>query len=133
MSKPEESSYPEDWLAIARRDWKRVHRALNDDDTELAAFLLEQCLEKYLKAFLLTRGWQLRRIHSLAVLLDDALAFDPSLDRHRDLCERVSGYYLIERYPLLGLAPIEPSDLIEDLKPARDLIDHLFPGEVTSE
>jgi HEPN domain-containing protein len=125
LSNPAESSYDEDWLAIARRDWKRVHRALHDDDSELAAFLLEQSLEKYL----LARGWQLRRIHSLTVLLDEALSFDPGLDRHRAVCERISGYYLIERYPLVGITAIHREQVAEDITLARHLIRQLYPGE----
>ncbi len=38
----EESTYPEDWLAIAERDLDRVSRSLRDNDTEAAAFFLQQ-------------------------------------------------------------------------------------------
>jgi HEPN domain-containing protein len=43
---------------------------------------------KFLKAFLLSKGWQLRRIHDLEALLDDAMAFDPSLAVFRELLLR---------------------------------------------
>lgn len=62
---PEESSYPRDWFVIAERDLGRVDRCLRDRDAEAAGFFLQQALEKFLKAFLLSKGWRLRRIHDL--------------------------------------------------------------------
>jgi hypothetical protein len=35
-------------------------------------------LEKFLKAFLLSRGWELERIHDLEALLNAALVYDSS-------------------------------------------------------
>lgn len=62
---PKESRYPKDWLALAEKDLVRVRRSLRDRDPELAAFCLQQAVEKFLKAFLLSKGWKLRRIHDL--------------------------------------------------------------------
>jgi len=73
---PRESRYPKDWLAFAEKDLARVKRSLHDKDPELAAFCLQQAVEKFLKAFLLSKGWKLRRIHDLEALLDDAMAHD---------------------------------------------------------
>ena len=129
MSGPADSSYPADWLEVARRDWRRVHMSLSAGDAELAAYLLEQCLEKYLKAYLLERGWQLRRTHLLANLLDEAEAFDRSMEAHRALCERVSGYLLVGRYPLLGVAKLELEQVMDDAREAGALIQALYPGE----
>jgi len=61
----EESHYAGDWLRLAERDWERVGRLLNQDDPALAGFCLQQAVEKFLKAVLLSQGWQLRRIHHL--------------------------------------------------------------------
>jgi HEPN domain-containing protein len=88
--KKEEPSIAEDWLKIARKDWQRIGRNLRARDLEAAAFFLQQSLEKYLKAFLLSRQWKLRRIHELDALLDEAVRHDSALEVFRDLCERVS-------------------------------------------
>ena len=61
----EESLYLGDWLRIAERDWSRAERLLETLDPELAGFCLQQAVEKFLKAFLLSRGWELLRIHDL--------------------------------------------------------------------
>ena len=129
MSGAADSSYPAAWREVARRDWQRVRMILAAGDAELAAYLLQQCLEKYLKAYLLERGWRLRRTHLLTSLLDEAVEFDRSLDTHRALCERVSGYLLVGRYPLLGVTPIDPVRVAGDVEEARRMIDALYTGE----
>ena len=67
-----DSPYAEDWLKIARRDWHRIHVLLNDGDADGAGFFLQQATEKYLKAFLLTYEWKLKKVHTLQSLLDEA-------------------------------------------------------------
>ena len=69
MNGPNESVSLEEWLKIARKDWERAKRNLEDEDPEAAGFFLQQSVEKYLKAFLLQRGWKLKKIHDLDALL----------------------------------------------------------------
>ncbi|MBN1344982.1 MAG: HEPN domain-containing protein [Phycisphaerae bacterium] len=99
---PEESSYPSDWLRLADRDLRRVEKLLDAGDPEAAAFFLQQASEKLLKAFLLANGWQLQRTHDLEVLLNAVLAHDASVEPFRAACQRITAYYLIERYPLIS-------------------------------
>ena len=118
----EESMYPMDWLAIAERDLRRASRGLDDDDPGIAGFFLQQALEKSLKAFLLHHGWSLRRIHDLKALLDEAVQYAPDLEDYRSFCERVSIYYLIERYPFIaGFGPGQ-TEIINGLRTARELV-----------
>jgi HEPN domain-containing protein len=77
MSQNQATSSSEEWLQIARKDFKRAKKNLDDCDVEVAGFFLQQSLEKYLKAFLLQRGWQLKKIHTLHVLLDEAVKYQP--------------------------------------------------------
>ena len=51
---------------IQKRAFERtILRSLGDNDPEMAGFCLQQAIEKFLKAFLLSKGWQLWQIHSL--------------------------------------------------------------------
>jgi HEPN domain-containing protein len=70
---PRDSLYPQDWFRIAEKDLKRAEHLLSIDDPEGAGYHLQQSVEKYLKGFLLYKGWKLKRIHDLEVLLNDAL------------------------------------------------------------
>ena len=127
-----DSLYPPDWRDAARKDWSRVSALLGLDDVEGAAFFLQQSPEKYLKAYLLGRGWKLRKVHLLHVLLDEAIAHESSLTIFRDLCERVAGYYLTERYPQIVPSGLQPSDLEKDREESSCLIRILFPDEFCS-
>ncbi len=82
----EESLYPADWLRVAEKDFARVEHLLSVKDYEAAGFFLQQAIEKFLKAFLLSKNWQLQRIHDLEALLNDALDYDPSLEQYRPAC-----------------------------------------------
>lgn len=119
------SAYADDWLRIATKDWERAERTLAQGDPELAGFCLQQAIEKFLKAFLLARGWQLRRIHDLEALLDDAVVSDPSLETFRPLCRRVTAYYMLERYPAIGQTGLTSDEASNSIAGARGLVDKL--------
>ncbi len=123
--KPHESLYPADWLQIAEKDWSRAQRLLNEDDPELAGFCLQQAVEKFLKAFLLSKGWQLRRIHSLDALLDDAAVHDASLENYRKVCQKITGFYFAERYPQTTDLGLTDEDVRSALREVKGLIDKL--------
>jgi HEPN domain-containing protein len=120
-----ESLYPDDWMHIAEKDLKRADRLLVDNDVELAGFCLQQALEKFLKSYLLSRGWQLRRIHNLDALLDDAVTYDESLEEFRSVCQKVSGFYFVERYPFVVEAGITKEDVYTSLEKVKKLVKKL--------
>ena len=122
---PQESLYFADWLRIAEKDLRRARRLLADNDAEMAGFCLQQAVEKFLKAFLLSRGWQLRRIHSLEALLDDAMTYDTTLGNFRDLCQKISAFYFVERYPLVAEGDMTGEDVRTSLEQAEGLIQKL--------
>jgi len=125
---PRESQYPKDWLVLAEKDLIRVKRSLRDKDPELAAFCLQQAVEKFLKSFLLSKGWKLRRIHDLEALLDDAMAHDPSLDQFRADCQTITNYYVVERYPLTVGIGFTEEEVRASLEAAVRLIEKIRKG-----
>ncbi len=106
-----ESPYPPDWLVFAEKDLVRAERSLRENDPEIAGFFLQQSVEKFLKAFLLSNGWSLRRIHTLSVLLDDAVLYEPSLEQYRLACQRIALFYMDSRYPSALLTGATESDV----------------------
>ncbi|MEN6358383.1 MAG: HEPN domain-containing protein [Armatimonadota bacterium] len=125
---PKESSYPSDWLNIAQSDLDRAKRMLDDDDPDAAGFFVQQTVEKHLKAYLLYHGWQLMRIHDLEALLNEALTYDSSLEDFRHLCQKASGYYFINRYPMPMSVGITVAEVRESLDQAITMIDTLRSG-----
>ncbi len=125
MHRREESLYPGDWLRIAEKDLRRVERMLATGDPEAAGFYLQQAVEKFLKAFLLSKGWELKRIHDLEALLNQALAYDVSLEEFRPACQRITAFYFVERYPfVVEMGPAE-EDVRVSLEQVSELIERL--------
>jgi HEPN domain-containing protein len=122
----ENSLYPKDWSNVAKKDWRRMDIMLKEKDAEAAGYFLQQSLEKYLKAFLLKKGWKLKKIHELDALLDDAVKFIPELSSFYSLCERVSGYYFTERYPSLTKEGLTCEDIQNDIREAEYFLKSLF-------
>ncbi|KYK35776.1 MAG: hypothetical protein AYK18_12725 [Theionarchaea archaeon DG-70] len=120
-----ESLYPRDWMRIAEKDLKRVDRLLADNDVELAGFCLQQAMEKFLKSYLLSQGWQLRRIHNLDTLLDDAVTYDASLEEFRSVCQKVSGFYFVERYPFVVETGLTEEDVRNSLEKVKEFVKKL--------
>lgn len=121
----EESLYPADWVRIAEKDLRRVDRLLDKHDPELAGFCLQQAVEKFLKAFLLSKGWRLRRIHNLDALLDDAITYDASLEEFRSACQKISAFYFVERYPFLVETGITEQDVRASFEEVTDLVERV--------
>lgn len=91
-----------EWIAKADADWRiasremRVRRGANYD---AICFHCQQCAEKYLKAFLQEHEQHVPKIHDLNQLLEFCLAFDGTLELHRDLLKDLTRYAIAFRYP----------------------------------
>ncbi|MBM3322634.1 HEPN domain-containing protein [candidate division WOR-3 bacterium] len=127
MSKAE-SSYPADWFRIADRDLRRCRLLLDGDDYPGAGFHLQQAVEKYIKGYLLTHGWKLRRIHDLETLLNEAVKLDASLEEFREPCRRVTQYYLEDRYPYIVASELTAEEIQESLRFAERIVAKLRPA-----
>ena len=118
----EESLYPLDWLHIAERDFSRVERLLDIDDAQAAGFFLQQAIEKFLKAYLLSKGWRLRRIHDLEALLNEAVRYDESFDAFREPCQTITTFNIIDRYPVMTNVELSNDDIDKLVDQVRPLI-----------
>lgn len=71
----------------------------------------QQAVEKFLKAFLLAQGWKLARTHDLEALLNDALHYDASLEPYRAACQKITAFYMAERYPHVAADELTDDDV----------------------
>ena len=117
-----ESLYPADWLRVAEKDLERVDHLLDIPDPEAAGFFLQQAVEKFLKAFPLSKGWELQRIHDLEALLNVTLNHDPALESYRPACQKITGFYLVERYPFIAESGLTEDDVRDSLRQVEPLI-----------
>lgn len=120
-----ESLYPKDWFRIGDKEIKRAEILLNANDLEGAGFNVQQAVEKYLKGFLLSKGWSLRRIHEPDSLLNDAVAYEPPLEEFREARLKITEYYLEERYPSAIPSKLSKLEITESLKVATKMIEKI--------
>ncbi|RMF90240.1 MAG: HEPN domain-containing protein, partial [Methanobacteriota archaeon] len=71
-------------------------------------------------AYLLWKGWKLKRIHDLRALLAEAVKYMPELAGFNELCQEITAYYMLERYPLFEEPP-KKEELEEALDRAKEL------------
>ncbi len=123
---PKESMQPDDWHRRGEADLSAAEILLeNRGDTQVAAALVQQGVEKHLKGWLLARGWTLVRVHDLQRLLDDAAMYEPDLVGYYALCERLTGFYYMERYPFMAESPV--ADVVSKaLADAQEFIEDLL-------
>ena len=122
---PKESLYPRDWVRIAEKDFKRAEQLLKLDDAEGAGYNLQQAVEKYMKGFLLSKGWKSKRVHDLEILLNDALKYEATLEQFRSLCQKITAYFVIDRYPLPSTATLTKEEVQLSTGEAEKLIRRL--------
>jgi HEPN domain-containing protein len=91
---------PLDWLRSARI---RLHSAdlLHpiEGATESVIELLQEASERFLKAYLLSRGWKLRKIHDLGALVAEAVDLDPSFAAFEDFADSLTDQFWAQHYP----------------------------------
>lgn len=112
--------YPMEWIGWAEEDWQAVQMTLEQGMVFVAAYHLQQAVEKWLKAFLPYHGWQLERIHDLERLLSRDIQYEPSLQRFQPMCHRVK-YFISARYPGLPNPPTEDELQNQWMPQAEDL------------
>ena len=116
MKSPRENGAIE-WVAKADSDlaYARLSFENFDDFYGQMCVLCHDAAEKYLKAFLVSRGIRPKYIHDLVALLGECTKVAKEFENCRDDCERLNTYYVPLKYPSHYPAP--------ERNQARDAID----------
>jgi HEPN domain-containing protein len=118
----EESRQPDDWFRIGDKELRRAKILLENGDLDGAGFNIQQTVEKYLKGYLLSKGWDLKRIHDLEALLNSAIGYDPSLEPFRTACQKITDYYIEDRYPFMVASQLTVEEIKESIGDAEAII-----------
>jgi len=112
-----------EWFTLGDQDVLSAEILLTEDGPlPVVAFHLQQAIEKYLKGYLLAQGWQLRRVHDLEVLIQEAIALDKDFAVFIADCQRITEFYIESRYPTGFFVPFVFSELQSDLETTQKLI-----------
>jgi HEPN domain-containing protein len=91
-----------DWLNKAEEDFLYALASLEDELPFYAqiSFHFQQAAEKYLKAYIVAKELEFRKIHNLLILLKTCVEYDHSFDQLHEDCEILNRYYVDTRYPV---------------------------------
>jgi len=91
---------PQDWLFLARERLEAADAVFQSLGATYSGIeLLQEAVERFLKAFLISKGWELQKIHNLSTLLDHAIVRDERFKAHADLSENLTAQFWAQHYP----------------------------------
>ncbi len=104
---PEEIELIKNWLNFAKENLLSAKALITEEFTPFhtVCFMCQGSAEKYLKAYLIWKGWELEKIHDLKNLLNYAIEFDSDFEKLKQECELLNEYIEEGRYP--GDLPFE--------------------------
>ena len=98
--KPNQQGTADQWFTVGGHDLQSAKLLFEQQGpTDTITVLIQQAAEKYLKGYLLARGWKLKKTHDLELLVAEAAKLDKAFEQFLDLARTLSGYYLRNRYP----------------------------------
>lgn len=90
-----------EWAAIAGENLLYAKDDMKADYSPFhtVCFLCQGSGEKYLKGYLISKGWKLEKIHDLVQLAKYAIKYDPNFDELFPPAEILNEYITAGRYP----------------------------------
>ncbi len=91
-----------------------------DGPYDTVGVLLQQAYEKHIMGYLLSKGWELKKIHDLRELTLRAADYDPQFSEYLMTARRLSAIFLEERYPVEGSQNISKNRQPPSLKKSKN-------------
>ncbi|MEM3526014.1 MAG: HEPN domain-containing protein [Candidatus Jordarchaeaceae archaeon] len=88
-----------EWIERGKHDLDAAKILIDGKCFDVAVFHIHQAIEKYLKAYLISKGWKLKKIHDLELLITKATNFDTAFQKYLELGRKLNVFYYDERYP----------------------------------
>ncbi len=114
-----------EWIQKADGDFNTAQRELrvrHAPNYDAACFHTQQCAEKYLKAFLVSRKVEPPRVRNLIELLKLCLGLDGSFELIRPALELLNTYAVDIRYPGESSTKEEARDAVRAMKQVREFV-----------
>ncbi len=90
-----------EWLKFANENFSVAEHELERDDAacNTICFLCQEAAEKYLKSYLISKGWELKRTHDIVELLEYCSDYDNGFDQLVEAGRILNDYIVEGRYP----------------------------------
>jgi len=116
----------EEWLERGKHDLEVARFLLiKEEYSDVVLFHIHQAVEKYLKGFLISRDWKLKKIHDLELLVTEAMFFNDEFQKYLDLGRKLTAFYYEERYPPGPITYYSKEEIEEILGIADEIIKEL--------
>lgn len=91
----------QEWIKKAENDLLNAKTVIKipNPPTDTICFHAQQCAEKYLKAFLISKDKEIIRTHNLRFLLEECQEFAGDLEKIREEAIILNSYSIEARYP----------------------------------
>ena len=91
---------PADWFFAARDRLRGADTTWERNGLTLSGIeLLQEAVERYLKSYLIAKGWSLDRTHDLRKLLSEAMTYDPAWTGFQALADELTDDFFAQHYP----------------------------------
>jgi HEPN domain-containing protein len=91
---------PADWFYLAADRLKVADLAWRHEGLTASGIeLLQEAVERYLKGYLIERGWPLVRTHDLDQLVTVAATYDPAFKQFQRFAEELTEDFFAQHYP----------------------------------
>jgi len=117
--------YLNEWLHKAEEDYEAaviLARKRKRPTPGAVGFHSQQCIEKYLKAFLISHDVNFPKIHDLLELQKLCLFIDPDFELISDILDEINPYAVEFRYPGENVTEKEAQLAVTAMKKARSFI-----------
>ena len=114
-----------EWVDKAEADYQSavaLHRRRKAPLPDIVCYHCQQCVEKYLKAYLITQGSTPPRIHDLEELLNLCALYDATLTARLPLVQVLNPYAVLIRYPGMTATVTEAKEAVHALRRLRTFL-----------
>lgn len=135
LPKRTDENDPADWFYFAKDRLKVADLAWNAEGlTPSGVELLQEAAERFLKGYLLAKGWRLAKTHDLLHLISEAERFNPAFRRFKSFATKLTEDFFAQHYPGADLTKVgrEYPQLRTELGEIIDLVKQDLPQFSTS-
>jgi len=113
---------PHEWLKKAKEDFDFASSILPDTIFySQVCFHFQQSAEKYLKAYIVGKNLEFRKIHDLRKLLKNCENDNPSFLIFREDADFLSPFYMDTRYPVHWPSAVNKEEALKAQEAARKI------------
>ena len=100
LRKRTDDKNPADWFAFAEERMRAADLLWRHEGLTAAGIeTLQESVERYLKGYLVAKGWLLKKTHDLDVLVIEAMAFNARFNQFRGLADELTSDFFAQHYP----------------------------------